>query len=1542
MDIVTGRRTVGLRACFSLGIVLCAIGHPLFAQVIAGSPGKNVNIVGPTPDPANVRDILLKQQNEPSCTVRPANPAYIFCAFNDYRATDFPLIQGDSWIGVSWSADFGKTWFSRLAPGFKGHPGSLGMEFAADPSVVSAPGNSPGITILNYIAAFRDLDDGVLAIQRWAEMPQEDINYYSAENVIYIPDTTNSGRFADKPTLRAAVDPPNQQTTQSITMQLEDGTTVVRGVPSATLMLAYSVFTGSNSSKILVKKSRDWGETWLKSVKISEEQVRVQGVSLTNIGNNWVAAWRRSDQKGNAVIFAYSGNDGKTWTKGKSAASICPIDQDATGVQFRSFDFPWLANDGERYFIFVADRSFGGSCETGFSKIAFTWSSDGRNWNPLQAIDTSTGAHPFNEPAGDGFQIIPTATEFRGNVQVAWYDTRRETFGAGLPGNQPTFIRDYLTADGTIVHRKADVYTARLRADASGVIKVSPAVRVSQYRTGLNAADPSSILQETEAHFANAPIFDSGRLAFKGDYISAAVAQFRQREDRKWIQNSLSTGDLLTDREDVFLAWGDHRDLRGRYFPDTGEPTPFTPNNEATAMADAAEPESNSIIADTPTQLADNAKQAIDQKLTAESEIDFAATFGQCIPGDPQDRTRDANVYGSLVSDKPNFAALTPTKPLTGFQRTYPVLITNPSLSLERSFRLRIETQPDDAGPPDFLGQASWNQLPSKAPFDDPAFPRVDDIFVTVPPKSSAARTLFLVTNAAGAVIQVNMYDAGCDPDADTCPVLANIAVGDGAEFLESEFCLDGIGDPGTACELVNVKETHNPDLQNPDLQSPDLQSARLMSPDLQSPDLQSPDLQSPDLQSLGFQTPDLQSPDLQSPDLQSPDLQSPDLQSPDLQSAAYQDITYTLQNIGNVTTTYSADMSFSGLDPGEIQAQLIAWTAYVTGTSRNCEFLPVAENQILASRNLTSEELQSITLPTVDDPFLGPVTFAARPGQVVHVTLRLLGSLEALDSLDAGEYIAATGFGASAHACNDSANIDPSVDCLTLQQEKILLDRSPPVFNVADGVTFTAQADRPGGACVDLVGSGTVSAEDNGEIIEPVCIADATGAAICTDIPSDTVIPIPLNPPGAPTGITCSATDNAGNVSSIGLFVDVQDNGAPVFSSPLATGEPPLVINQPANDPAAAPVQAAVIYPALAATDEPLVDTDVNISCLPASGTTFPLGSTTVECIANDDGFNSAGSVNSVMASFTVTVNDVTPPAGVPPTVATVEANAQGGANFAYPPPQFTDNFDDPSQLIVECSPESPAFLPLSAPGPVTTVSCTATDTSGNSALVSFDLTVADTKAPVFDTVPGAPVVLAAGAGGTASLDFESQVEVSDADGVDPNPSLSCVATAGTGSGASSGDPLPFGSTTVTCSAADFSGNTSEAQFTVLVQFGSSFGIDFSKGKIKAGSSVPLTFGWNDSSGNRADSSDADPLVSARDCATGTVVLDPGQFPGNSDLRYDASQRSWKMNWQTVFMNGTPIPAGPGGTAYCLEAVSGKTGQRIPEIGFTVLTVRP
>src|SRR5207247_10076880 len=78
-------------------------------------------------------------------------------------------------------------------------------------------------------------------------------------------------------------------------------------------------------------------------------------------------------------------------------------------------------------------------------------------------------------------------------------------------------------------------------------------------------------------------------------------------------------------------------------------------------------------------------------------------------------------------------------------------------------------------------------------------------------------------------------------------------------------------------------------------------------------------------------------------------------------------------------------------------------------------------------------------------------------------------------------------------------------------------------------------------------------------------------------------------------------------------------------------------------------------------ATATDLVDGAVSVSCTPASGSTFPIGATTVTCTATDVRGNGS------TASFTVTVADTTAPVMTVPAATTVEATGPTGAVFSF-----------------------------------------------------------------------------------------------------------------------------------------------------------------------------------------------------------------------------------------------------------------------------------
>ncbi len=140
----------------------------------------------------------------------------------------------------------------------------------------------------------------------------------------------------------------------------------------------------------------------------------------------------------------------------------------------------------------------------------------------------------------------------------------------------------------------------------------------------------------------------------------------------------------------------------------------------------------------------------------------------------------------------------------------------------------------------------------------------------------------------------------------------------------------------------------------------------------------------------------------------------------------------------------------------------------------------------------------------------------------------------------------------------------------------------------------------------------------------------------------------------------------------------------------------------------------AVVNYPA------PTTNGDVScgtVTCSPASGSFFPVGTTTVSCDAS-------GTTANPDCTFTVTVNDTQPPSITCPANVTAIANQScppaNSAVVTFPTPVATDNCPGVTAM---CSPASGSTFPTGT----TTVTCTATDASGNTATCSFTVTTFD-----------------------------------------------------------------------------------------------------------------------------------------------------------------------------------------------------------------------
>jgi hypothetical protein len=183
-------------------------------------------------------------------------------------------------------------------------------------------------------------------------------------------------------------------------------------------------------------------------------------------------------------------------------------------------------------------------------------------------------------------------------------------------------------------------------------------------------------------------------------------------------------------------------------------------------------------------------------------------------------------------------------------------------------------------------------------------------------------------------------------------------------------------------------------------------------------------------------------------------------------------------------------------------------------------------------------------------------------------------------------------------------------------------------------------------------------------------------------------------------TQVSCTATDASGNTSSGSFDVVVGDTNGP------SLGLPGTITTE-----ATGPTGAGVSY-SVSASDA--VDPSPTVSCSPASGSTFGLGTTSVHCTGSD------ASGNHSTGTFNIVVRDTTDPVlyNVPGDKSVTTANAEGAAVF-WPSPTATDAVS--GSVGVSCSPASGSTFPVGT----TTVRCTATDDAGNSASDTFRVTV-------------------------------------------------------------------------------------------------------------------------------------------------------------------------------------------------------------------------
>ena len=257
---------------------------------------------------------------------------------------------------------------------------------------------------------------------------------------------------------------------------------------------------------------------------------------------------------------------------------------------------------------------------------------------------------------------------------------------------------------------------------------------------------------------------------------------------------------------------------------------------------------------------------------------------------------------------------------------------------------------------------------------------------------------------------------------------------------------------------------------------------------------------------------------------------------------------------------------------------------------------------------------------------------------------------------------------------------------------------------------------------------------------------------------------------------VSCTATDTSNN-AAVGTFTVRVTNNAPTFTPPAhITAE------------AAGATGAAVTYTAAGADAE---DGALAAVCLPASGSVFPIGTTTVSCTVTDTALATA------TGTFTVTVQDTIAPTLTLPVIAPTSATSSAGRAVTFTV-TATDQADAAPTVV--CAPASGSVFPIGD----TTVSCTATDASDNAAVGTFTVRVTN-NAPTF-TPPANITVAATSASGAVATYTAKGNDVE-------NGLINAVCSK------ASGSMFPTGTTTVNCTVTDSGGLTATGSFTVTVE---------------------------------------------------------------------------------------------------------------------------
>jgi cysteine-rich repeat protein len=352
--------------------------------------------------------------------------------------------------------------------------------------------------------------------------------------------------------------------------------------------------------------------------------------------------------------------------------------------------------------------------------------------------------------------------------------------------------------------------------------------------------------------------------------------------------------------------------------------------------------------------------------------------------------------------------------------------------------------------------------------------------------------------------------------------------------------------------------------------------------------------------------------------------------------------------------------------------------------------------------------------------------------------------------------------------ADNCSATVDaPAPGSMPLGTSLLTYTASDPAGNGASCVTAVTVVDTippdlscPSNSVAECTGNGQA-------VVDP-------GLAQTSDICTDATVNVPgtSSYPLGTTTVQYTARDQSGNRASCTTNVIVQDTRDPSITCPAPSTAECTGNRQAVVDPGDA--QATDVCTAVTVSDP--------------GATSYPLGTSPVDYVAVD------GSGNQSSCRTSITVQDTTPPALSCSAPSVAECTGNGQAVVDPGLAQASDICTDATVNV-----PGAASYPLGS----TPVTYTAMDGVGHQSSCTTSVTVADTIAPVISCP--APLVIECTGNGSAPV-TPGQATASD----------SCTSAAITGPAPGT---FPVGTSVVTYTATDLSGNQSSCQSTIEVR---------------------------------------------------------------------------------------------------------------------------